>query len=166
MLRRLAEYQQDAGSGAHHFRHFDAYVFALWIVSLGVLLEVTDEEFRLAVDLLGNRGGDALFDRLVALRIPARTRATELLYPHVYRPLYEALVAEGARRAVLIQIFLDRWYAGMSDTYWHDSHLAEDTGYFGYWCFELAAFVKALGVDDRSSPTFRSIREISFTRRV
>ena len=36
----------------------------------------------------------------------------------------------------------------MSGAYWHDSHLNKDTGYFGYWCFELAAFVKALGIPD------------------
>lgn len=29
----------------------------------------------------------------------------------------------------------------------HDSHLSDDAGYFGCWCFELAAFVKELKID-------------------
>lgn len=148
VVRSFSEYQQYAGGAAHDFRHFDAYVYALWIVSLAIALEVPDAELRAAVKLLDNEGRDALFDRLVALRIPDRPPAATLMYPNPYRPLLQALDASGKARTKLILEFLNGYYDGMSAAYWHDSHLGDDTGYFGYWCFELAAFVKALGIDD------------------
>ena len=149
VIRAFAAYQQQAGRAAHDFSHFDAYVYALWIASLAILLEVPDAELRVAVDLLDNEGRDALFDRLVALRVAGRAAASTLMYPQPYRPLFEALDASGEARTKLILEFLNGYYAGISGAYWHNSHLGEDTGYFGYWCFELAAFVKALKISRR-----------------
>jgi hypothetical protein len=40
-----------------------------------------------------------------------------------------------------------------SGTYWWDGHGIIDRGglaYSGYWCFEAAAVVKLLGIDDSS----------------
>jgi Domain of unknown function (DUF1911)/Domain of unknown function (DUF1910) len=148
LLRALAEYQEGAEIGARDFDYFDAYVRALWIVSLAFLLEVPETQFATAVDLLDNEGHDALFDRLVALRKPWAPPVAELMYPDPYQPLLQALDASGGTRTKLILEFLQRYYPGMSSTYWHNSHLSDETGYFGYWCFELAAFVKALGIPD------------------
>ena len=44
--------------------------------------------------------------------------------------------------------FLAVYYDGMQDAYWHNTHLSDDSGYFGYWCFELAAFVRELRIND------------------
>lgn len=148
VVAALAEYQAQAGREAHDFGHFDAYVLALWIVALGILLDVDDVTFHRAVEELDNAGRDAIFDRLVALRVGGRAPARALLYPDPYAPLLEALDASGTTRTVLIRRFLDGYYEGMRGAYWHDSHLGEDAGYFGYWCFELAAFVKVLRIDD------------------
>jgi len=152
VIEALAEYQQQAGGAAHDFEHFDAYVLALWITSLAILLGVDDNEARRAVRELDNEGRDCVFDRLVALRSPSagRTPTATLLYPNPYQPLRDALVAGGAEQTRLIQDFLARWYDGMQPAYWHGSHRRRDAGYFGYWCFELAAFVKGLGIDDRA----------------
>jgi hypothetical protein len=149
-IRSLEEYQQQGGTAAHDFGYFNAYVYALWIVSLAILLDVDDAELRRAVKDLGNEGRDALFDRLVALRIPESVPAATLMYPNPYEPLFHALDATGDERTRLIERFLAGYYDGMRDAYWHDTHLTDDSGYFGYWCFELAAFVKALGIPDDS----------------
>jgi hypothetical protein len=144
----LAEYQQQAGRAAQDFQHFDAYVFALWIVSLAILLDVGDVELRRAVQELNNTGRDALYDRLVALRVPISDPAPTLIYPKPYEPLYEVLDAEREEQTRLIQKFLKQYYKGMKRTYWHDSHLGKDSGFFGYWCFELAVIAKELKIDD------------------
>jgi hypothetical protein len=142
----LSEYQ---GQGSvRDFGYFDAYVQALWIASLAILLEIPATDFQTAVDVLDNEGRDALFDRLVALRKPRHHSAGEVMYRDPYQSLRLALDASGEVRTRLIQEFLQRYYPGMSSTYWHNSHLSDETGYFGYWCFELAAFVKALGIAD------------------
>jgi hypothetical protein len=145
----LADYQRDAGRMTHDFAHFDAYVHALWLVSLGILLEISDTVFRRLVDELNNEGRDALFDRLVSTRLPRPALAQQPMYPEPYEPLVRAIDARGNEsRARLIRDFLDRYYDGMGDAYWYDSHRTDEAGFFGYWCFELAAIVKALHIDD------------------
>jgi hypothetical protein len=148
VVTALAEYQEEAGPAAQDFEHFDAYVFALWIVSLAILLDADDAELHRAVRELDNEGRDPIFDRLVALRRKVGAPADTLMYPELYQPLYAALHASGPEQERLIIEFLDGWYDGMAAAYWHGSHRGTDAGYFGYWCFELAAFVKGLGIDD------------------
>ena len=112
------------------------------------MLDVGDAEFHRAVKDLGNEGRDALFDRLVALRIPDRVTTMTLMYPKPYEPLLRALDATGEQQTRLIERFLAVDDDGMWSAYWHDRHLSDDSGYFGYWCFELAAFVRELRIDD------------------
>ena len=81
----LEEYQQHAGKAANDFSYFNAYVYALWIVSLAILLDVGDAEWHRVIKDLGNEERDALFDRLVALRIPDRVPTTTLMYPRALR---------------------------------------------------------------------------------
>jgi hypothetical protein len=150
VIEALAEYQRQAGGSAHDFDHFDAYVLALWITSLAILLGVDDSDARRAVQELDNEGRDCVFDRLVALRSAGRTPTATVMYPNPYQPLRDALDASGDEQTRLIEDFLARWYDGMGPAYWHGSHRRRDAGYFGYWCFELAAFVKGLGIDDRA----------------
>jgi hypothetical protein len=70
------------------------------------------------------------------------------MYPRPYGPLRDALDASGDEQSQKLTEFLDGWYDGMEAAYWHGSHTGSDAGYFGYWCFELAAFVKQLGIND------------------
>ncbi len=148
VIDALAEYQREAGPGTQNFNNFDAYVYALWILSLGILLDVDRDLLDRAIAELNNRGRDAIFDRLLALRLPGLKPAANVLYPEPYGLLLQALGATGKERTQGIQEFLANYYGGMLGAYWHGSHGSDDTGFFGYWCFELAAFVKAMGIDD------------------
>jgi hypothetical protein len=148
VIEALAEYQKHAGLGTHDFRNFDAYIYALWIVSLCILLNEEEPLLHWAVEELDNQGRDAIFDRLAALRIRDLKPAAELLYPYPYEFLLNALNATGGARTHEIQTFLTNYYDGMQGAYWQGSHERDDAGFFGYWCFELAAFVKALEIDD------------------
>jgi hypothetical protein len=148
VIEGLVEYQMHAGHGTHDFRNFDAYIYALWIISLCILLGEEGPLLDRALRELNNLGRDAIFDRLAALRIRDVQPAAELLYPYPYDFLLKALDATDEAHTLEIKTFLANYYDGMQGAYWHGSHERDDTGFFGYWCFELAAFVKVLGIED------------------
>jgi hypothetical protein len=150
LIDALEEYHRELERDEGDFRRIDVYVRALWIVSLGILLDVDQMLFVRAVDALAEGGRDAIFERLVALRLPETVPTSALQHPDPYALLVQALDSRGPARDAPIHQFLDRWYDALMDTYWYGSHTRDDAGYFGYWCFCVAAFVKALGIDDRS----------------
>ncbi|MGC1375907.1 MAG: PoNe immunity protein domain-containing protein [Anaerolineales bacterium] len=150
IVSALSAYQAEPGYSPHNFAEFDAYIYGIWLVSLAILLDVEDKIFNDLLAELGNRGRDALYERLVALRISGGPQISTLMYPKPYQFLFDALDSTGDEQASLIMQFLKTYYKGMKKAYWHDSHLGKDAGFFGYWCFELAAFVKKLKIDDHT----------------
>lgn len=148
VVTSFTEYQAGTIRKAHQFGQFDAYIYALWLVSISMLLGIDDGIFQTLLRELNNEGKDGLYERLVSLRVSGRPAISTLLYPKVYQPLFDALDATGEKQSDLIDKFLKSYYKGMRNAYWHDSHLGENAGFFGYWCFELAAFVKKLKIDD------------------
>lgn len=151
VVATLETYQQEVGSDGFHFNVRESYIVALWLLSLGVLFDADQELIERILQLIGNEGKDAIFERLAALRLAGRKSTTEVLHAKPYEALYEALETEGKARDALIKKFLKQYYPSMRGCYWYDLHLkAEDLGFFGYWCFELAAFVKELHIPDAS----------------
>lgn len=134
----------------HDFDYFDGYVRALGLVALGILLETEDSTFARLLREINQSGRDALFDRLVALRQDNASSMTVLMYPRPYRPLYAALDASATVRPTLLADFVQQYYPAMKGVYWHNTHRRDDVGFFGYWCFELAAFVHELEWDDEA----------------
>jgi len=153
IIDALAAYRGDlwVARPPFDFSDIDQYVSALWLVALAVLLDADHQDVRRLVDVIDQEGKDAIFDRLVALRIADRLQATGLLYPRPYEYLLHALDEDGAERERLIGLFLRRYYRGMRHTGWYDMHLRPEPGGFaGYWCFELAAFVKGLSIPNQA----------------
>lgn len=128
---------------------FDNYYSFFCMLSFAVNLKTDDEQQDLVISLIGNEGKDRLLDQVIARCDPARKVAEQLLFPRLYRPLNDAL--ESPKRQIdLISKFLNGWYDGCKRAYWHDSHLGDDRGYFGYWCVEAAAVVRLWNIDDSS----------------
>lgn len=150
VIDALNAYHDEPGHRAFDFHTIYAYVDALWLVSLAILLVIDQDDLERLIALIGNDGHDALYDRLTALCIPRCLATTKLLHPRPYEFLYSALDTHGNDRDQMITRFLKGYYRGMRRTHWHDRHLYPTTGFFGYWCFELAAFVKALRIPDQS----------------
>ncbi|BAY25354.1 hypothetical protein NIES2100_51600 [Calothrix sp. NIES-2100] len=146
----LIAYHEEPGHAVYNFKYFDAYIYALWLVSLAILLDIDDDYFNKLIRELNNNRRDAMYESLVALRVSGRSENSEILYPKPYNLLFDALNSTGTEQINLIKKFLTQYYKGMKKAYWYDSHLGEDAGFFGYWCFELAAFVKMLKIDDSS----------------
>lgn len=149
VINALQQYQAEKGANPFDFQVLEQYVHALWLVSLGILLDVDTKSITALAGLINQDEVDRLFDRLVALRIPGRAIASVLIHPKPYSSLCDALDVSGEQRSILICKFLKQYYQGMSSTYWHNTHLKDQAGFFGYWCFELAAFVESLKMDDQ-----------------
>ena len=143
--------------------NLDHYIRSFWLVGLALALEVPDHQWQRLLALIGNEGEDALLDRVIASRQPARAIGAKLCHPKPYQRLLEATDAPPQRQGALLRGFVDHWYEGLDRPpkkkglspltamherpYWHGNHESDD-GYFGYWCIEAVAVVKAFGIDD------------------
>jgi Domain of unknown function (DUF1911)/Domain of unknown function (DUF1910) len=125
---------------------FDEYIEIVWFLSIRLLLEVADNELVILSGKLNVSGIDYIVDCLLFGLDKGVTHARNVLYPSQYGLIAEWLRNESAATPN-IPDFLKSYYAGMKDAYWYNTHLNEKN-YFGYWCFELAATVKLLHIDD------------------
>jgi hypothetical protein len=150
-----------------HSRHSWAenisfYNRCFWLVGLAFALELEDVHWQRLVKLIGNEGNDMLLDRVIATRQPGRRIGDALCHPKPYARLMAVLNAPAHEQARLLKDFVTHWYAeldrppkkGLSRLtnledrpYWYDNHEGISS-YFGYWCLEAVAVVKAFGVDD------------------
>lgn len=146
----LSDYQNEEGAESFDFQDLDHYVQALWLLSLAILLKTDDTTIHQLLKLINQDGKDGLFERLAALCVSQRSEITQLAHSDPYLPLYEALDKEDPDRTQYIDKFLKQYYRGMKPTYWYDAHKKGTGSFFGYWCFELAAFVQGLNINDIS----------------
>jgi hypothetical protein len=139
--------------------NLDHYITCFWLTGLALALEIPDDQWQRLVTLMGNEGEDALLDRVIASRQPGRRIGTELCHPKPYRRLLDAVLASPDKQPELLRSFVEHWYAELdrpstktmpamyARPYWYKYHELEG-GYFGYWCIEAVAAVKAFGMDD------------------
>jgi len=127
--------------------HFDNYVLVLWMLSLGILLEIEQKDFERIVAVVDNSNiKDYFFDVIISYRIPYRDISIKLTYPDQYGFLKDLMETKDVSA---IKNYLDEnWYRSMKLTYWYDNHKNKHDTFFGYWSFESAAFMKLLGLDD------------------
>lgn len=143
----------------------DHYIVCFWLVGLALALEIPDDQWNRLIRLVGNEGEDALLDRIIATRSPDRKIGTELCFTKPYARLLEAITAPADEQAAKLREFLDHWYSDLAAVgksgrakqassyvypYWYklgDQKL-DDSGYFGRWCVEAVAVVKAFNLDD------------------
>ncbi len=151
-----------------HSRHawtvnLDHYIRCFWLTGLALALDLPEGDWQRLVKLMGNEGQDALLDRVIATRQSGRPIGDKLCHPKPYQRLLDAVNAPSARQPELLREFVTHWYReldrppkkGLSRMtamyerpYWYDYDKA-DGAYFGFWCIEAVAAVKALGIDDR-----------------
>lgn len=134
------------------------YNWCFWLVGLALALEIADEDWQRLLALIEGEGEDVLLDRVIASRQPGRRIGSELLHRKPYARLLKAIEAPGERQAALLREFVDRWYAelarkGNAELWWYVygdpvKHPLEMGSYFGRWCIEAVAAVKAFGLDD------------------
>ncbi|WP_231409495.1 PoNi-like cognate immunity protein [Ralstonia solanacearum] len=145
--------------------NLDHYIVCFWLVGLALALNIPDDQWNRLLQLIGNEGEDALLDRVIASRQAGREIGTRLCHPQPYRRLLEAVNAPREKQGELLFTFVDNWYVELDRPakkelsektamyerpYWHrygDQNF-EGGAYFGRWCVEAVAAVKAFGIDD------------------
>ncbi|MEL7148510.1 MAG: PoNe immunity protein domain-containing protein, partial [Bacteroidota bacterium] len=133
----------------------------LTVLSLGVLLDVSNKEFeKVARVIERDQVKDLIYSLIISHKLSDRQMSTEESYqdtfgvPEFYSTLREAVLEKDqVRSAELVQRFVEQeWYEnfkkegpGMVEIHNHPDNI-----YYGYWCFEAAAVVKIKGLDDNS----------------
>ncbi|QUP56851.1 DUF1911 domain-containing protein (plasmid) [Ralstonia syzygii] len=145
--------------------NLDHYIVCFWLVGLALALDIPDDQWNRLLQLIGNEGEDVLLDRIIASRQPGRRIGEKLCHPKPYQRLLDAVNAPKTEQAKPLFAFVEKWYGeldrppkkGLSEQtamydrpYWHrygDQNF-EGGAYFGRWCVEAVAAVKAFGIDD------------------
>ncbi|MFM5820061.1 PoNi-like cognate immunity protein [Aeromonas sanarellii] len=145
--------------------NLDHYIVCFWLVGLALALDIPDEQWQRLLALIGNEGEDALLDRVIASRQQGRTIGEALCHPKPYQRLLNAIDAPVEQQPCLLAEFVENWYreldrpakpgnapatAMYERPYWYtygDKNF-EGGAYFGRWCVEAVAAVKAFGLDD------------------
>lgn len=134
------------------------YNWCFWLVGLALALDLPEDQWQRLLALIGGAGEDELLDRIIASREPSRKIGTALLHPKPYARLLAAIDASSDEQPALLKAFVDHWYAelarkGKQELWWYVygdpvKHPLEKGSYFGRWCIEAVAAVKAFDMDD------------------
>lgn len=132
----------------------DAYDEMLWMLSLGYLLNIPNEDFLKLVDIIDrDRIKDFLFEFIIRAKIKDRQSITEESYECErirYGKIRQAITeTDKIKAADLIKEFVTKdWYREHKHAGWYNSHKSIHEIYHGYWCYEAAAVVQIMGLDD------------------
>lgn len=141
------------------------YNWCFWLMGLALALDIPDDQWQRLLALIGGAGEDALLDRVIASRQKDRIIGSQLLHAKPYSRLLKAINAPQEQQASLLREFVEHWYAELKRTapknkrspaiepFWYiygdpEKHPLEMGSYFGRWCIEAVAAVKAFGLDD------------------
>lgn len=117
---------------------------ALVLLSMALCLRVPREQAANVIDAC--QRGDALIETLVRAAYPERAaNVTTRAFPREFDGLYAALDAPAPQRARTIGDYLKVWPERTREFGFRISQQK-----LGYWCFEAAGIVAALGIDDAS----------------
>ena len=130
----------------------EKYESVVWMISLGILLEIDDADFdRLVRALDQQQLQDYLIDFLIAYRKPERKISEQVSFRRYYKGAQETTKLPKAQAEQRLKKYLEKeWYDNNNDTYWYNNHMNQHDTYFGYWSFEAGAIAKIMGLDDSS----------------
>ncbi|TWP23051.1 DUF1911 domain-containing protein [Apibacter muscae] len=130
---------------------YQGYNLLLEMVSLGVLLDIPKNEFQKIKDFIHKADVSSIEDlwkpdSLIFYLLGETDKKRESPFP-AYKKLYQITQQPKEEAEISIKKYLDNWYSMHKDEPWYNSHL-RDSGYSGYWAWEVAAVVKVKGLDD------------------
>ena len=138
--------------------YLEHYNWCFWLVGLALVLDIPDEQWQRLSALIGGEGEDELLDRIMAKRQPERRIGDKLLHKKPYARLLKVVNSKPDQQAALLKDFVDHWYLELKRPvgqriWWYDYgdpeiNPMEKGSYFGRWCVEAVAAVKAFGLDD------------------
>jgi hypothetical protein len=144
-LLELLEVFQDLFKFDFGYGDYDTMI---WTLSLCLLCDVGDEEFKRVISVLErDKVQDALLEMIIKHKLGSWPYSTgSVIQKHPYER------AQYLNSAADIKEYLNKiWYKGHDEAGWHDMHKNKKVNhYFGYWAWETAAIVKIKGIDDSS----------------
>ncbi|HFJ9422886.1 PoNi-like cognate immunity protein [Bacillus cereus group sp. BfR-BA-01392] len=130
------------------------YIYMLWIISLGILLETDKKNIERLKKIVDKKNmNDAVIDFLLCASDIGYTNMTNRYYkenPYAKtKEIIELAQTDKKEASKRLQTYMEKeWFKGHYDYEWKNAH--KEPGYVGYWSFETAAIVKILGLDDTS----------------
>ena len=134
-------------------RGYYHYVDMVWTLSIGIMLNIEDEEFLKLVKLAEmDNPNDILLDFLIRSRgFSWKGKSEKFKSKRPYQAIQEIIsLAQNDKSKSLERLkkyLTKEWYRGHSDAGWYDTH-KHGIIHTGYWSFESGAIVKILGLDD------------------
>lgn len=128
------------------------YVNMLELVSLGILLEISENEFQILVDVADDaKVNDILLDCLInAYGMKRNFSSSGYEKEKPYKEAVEIIELANSDKtkatAKLEEYAQKNWLKGHSDYGWTRAH--KEAGYYGLWSFEAAAIAKIFDLDD------------------
>jgi hypothetical protein len=144
-------YSDRKGGYLNQFVKFDQMQ---WMLSLGYLLDISNNEFQKLLDIVDRHGvKDYVYEFIIRAKIKDRKPITKESYEYgwlLFGKLRQAITeTDKAKAAQLVKGFITKdWYKEHKNTGWYNSHNSPHDIYYGYWSFETAAVVKIIGLDD------------------
>lgn len=136
----------------------EPYQKFLKVLSLAYLLNVSDNHFQVLIAILDKDNiCDNLFEVIIKARFPDRMNTENETYDKThsiilknYNNLRKVIQSKKKEDSIkLIKEYLKKDFYN-KHMLGYKTHLGLATFYCGYWCFEAAAIVKIMGIDDSS----------------
>lgn len=126
------------------------YIKNLWLMSLGVLLNIDDTKFDVIRNVLSQSGiEDWLYEVLLNYKKKnLKVMPRKLIFPEIYHQLEDIIYAKENQIDLLKNYIQNDWYTNHKDCGWYDSHKGSQNTYYGYWSFESGAIAKILRLND------------------
>jgi hypothetical protein len=132
----------------------NGYVQMVWMLSIGIMLEIENGEFSKLVKLVEeDNPNDFLVDFLIRYRVPSwQGKSDGFMFNRPYQTIKEIVSSNDKIKSLdrLKKYLSKEWYRGHSDAGWYNAHKNKWNIHTGYWSFESGALVKILGLDDSS----------------
>lgn len=151
----LSSLQKDFDEIFNAFPRFcsqtSSYLNLLWLIALGVLLNVDSARFSEVSRTLEKCGRqDALLDFFCGYKMRGSTSLENHVFtcPKPFAALGRVIEQEEQRAERLKHYVETQWYPGLKPFGLCGVHKAKEKLYSGYWSFESSAVAKILGLDD------------------
>ena len=140
------------------YKNTPSYLFFLNVISLCILLDMDLKYFIDISDLIFNSDSkkkEPLFmDNLLIFLLNSKlenankkSSLDNVFLPKMMNLPSKAIISNVKDAEKIIDNYLQNWYSLNKEMSWYDSHKRQ-WGYSGYWCWEVAAVVKIMGLDD------------------
>lgn len=140
------------------FNHWTGSVYNIVkpMLVFGILFDVDQEKFEMLRDgakklKIGRSTEDWLINYYLHSRFPEISYETcRFIFPKSHQD-YRDIVSSESPKDELYRFAKSKWYLKQRGEPWWGSHKRANGHtpvYFGYWCFEVAAVAKILGIDD------------------